>query len=81
MSQSGHVDLDALAGEHYVLVGEHPEHGAVVSDHHATVAELSRGADLDLLAQYLIDREERVGESPRESLERLVEAVNERRSR
>lgn len=78
---SDDVDLEALAGEHYVLVGEHPEHGAVVSDHHATPAELSRSADLDLLAQYLIDRQERTGDSPKRSLQRLVEAINERRSR
>lgn len=75
------TDLGALAGEHYVLVGEHPEHGAVVSDHHATPAEVSRGADLELLAQYLLDRQERTGEPPRESLRTLVEHLNERRSR
>jgi hypothetical protein len=75
------MDLEALCRQYgdgqYVLVFDTGD-GQVVSDHYATSEEISSDADLDLLAQYLIDRHERTGDSPKASLRKLVGTLNER---
>ena len=71
--------VEAADAEQYVLVVETDE-GWMLSDHYATPEEVDEDADLQLLAQYLIDRQERTGTSQKDALVQLVEAVNERRS-
>lgn len=79
---SAGADLQTLCRHYedgqYVLVFDTGS-GQVVSDHFAACEQVDADADLELIAQYLVDRCQRTDSTPPEAIERLVTEVHARR--